>query len=576
MIRTLLALLPAGSRRTIDAHLALTLVSIALRAAASVLLVPLVAALFGPEPGAAWPWVGLLAIVTVAGWAVDATVARLGYRLGFGLLDEGQHAVADRLAQTRLAWFTAEHVATARRAVAATGPELVGLIAYLVTPMISAILLPVAIAVALLFVAPPVLGVVALAGVPLLLVAFWASGRITRRADRVAADANSALTERIVEFARTQQALRAARRVEPARSHASAALAAQHGATVRLLLLQIPGQLLLGLASQLALLALAVTTVVLSVRGDLGVAEAIALTVVVVRYLEPFTTLAELAPGIETTVGALSALRTVLDGPTDPAGTAGLTASGPPRVELRDVTFQYTPAAAPVLAGLDLVLEPGTATAIVGPSGSGKSTILALLAGLHHPTSGAVLVEGVELAEMDAVVRRDLVSVVFQHPYLFDGTVRENVLAGDPAAGTVELDRVARLARVDSVLARIPGGWDARVGEAGDTLSGGERQRVSIARALLAQAPLLLVDEATSALDTENEAAVAAALTRDPIPRTRVIVAHRLSSIRAADRVIFVENGRIVEDGTIDELRAAGGRFAEFWHQQDAASAWQL
>ena len=155
---------------------------------------------------------------------------------------------------------------------------------------------------------------------------------------------------------------------------------------------------------------------------------------------------------------------------------------------------------------------------------------------------------------------RAAVSVVFQHPYLFDGTLRDNVLVGDPEADPDDVTAAMRLARVDELLDRLPDGDATVVGEGGTALSGGERQRVSIARALLKPAPVLLVDEATSALDNANEAAVVDALTADPRPRTRVIVAHRLASIRHADRVLFVEAGRVVEDGAIDELLAAGGR----------------
>jgi len=577
MIRTLLSLLPQGSGRAVACHLALTVAGLVLRAAGAVLLVPLVAGLFGDEPAGAWPWMGALALVTVAGWAVDTLAARLAFALGFGLLDTGQRTVADRISRIRLTWFDADHTSTTRQAVAATGPDLVGIIVYLVSPLIGAVLLPLAIAIGLLPISWP-LGVAALAGVPVLLGAFWISGRLSRDADRVAASANATLTERIVEFARTQQALRAARRVDPARSHAGAALAAQHGATVRLLLLQIPGQLIFGVASQIALLLLAAATVVLAVRGELSVPEAIALVVVIVRYLEPFTVLAELSPGIETTTGALRRIREVLDAPVDPAGASRVDLEGAPRVELRGVRFGYggDDARRAVLDDFDLVLEPGTTTAIVGPSGSGKSTVLSLLAGLHQPAAGSIVVDGTDLSGLTEEARRDLVSAVFQHPYLFDGSIRENVLAGHPAAGEADVARAAALARVDTLVARLPDGWETRVGEAGTTLSGGERQRVSIARALMKPAPVLLVDEATSALDTENETAIAAALSDDPVPRTRVIVAHRLSSIRAADRVVFLEGGRVVEDGTIEGLLAAGGRFAEFWRQQGAAGAWRL
>ncbi|WP_445271832.1 ATP-binding cassette domain-containing protein, partial [Streptomyces sp. DSM 41978] len=138
-------------------------------------------------------------------------------------------------------------------------------------------------------------------------------------------------------------------------------------------------------------------------------------------------------------------------------------------------------------------------------------------------------------------------SVVFQHPYLFDGTIRDNILVGDPDADAGQLATAARLARVDELTGRLPDGDGTKVGEAGTALSGGERQRVSIARALVKPAPVLLVDEATSALDTENEAAVVDALTADERSRTRVIVAHRLASIRHADRVLFLDGGQIVE-----------------------------
>ncbi|MGY5765039.1 ABC transporter ATP-binding protein [Brachybacterium sp. DNPG3] len=632
MIRALLALLPEGGRRAVGLHLALTVLSVIVRAATVVMLVPLLAALLGPEPAHAWPWTAASSGLTVLGWVLDRRIIAIGFDLGFGILEHAQQDLADRLARTRLTWFTARTTAEARQAIGAVGPDLVGIVIYLATPVLSAVLLPVAIAVGLLAISWQ-LALAALVCVPLMLGAQVLSGRLGRRADRATSDANSELTERIVEFSRTQPALRAARRTAPERSHAGAALARQHSATLRLLALQVPGHLLFGLASQLALVLLAGTTVLLVLDGQVTAPEAVALLVVGVRLLEPFTILAELSGGMTAATDLLRRVRTVLASPTIPSGPVELgpaASAAPPRLTLRGVRFGYAddasdgraderadqraderaderPAAADaglVLDGLDLELEPGTTTAIVGPSGSGKSTVLALLAGLHQPTSGQVLVDGVDAATLDAGSRQRLSSMVFQHPYLFDGTLRENVLVGNPSASKEELRRATALARVDAFVDDLAGGpgdagtpasggdsatgatradsptvasgWDAPVGEGGALLSGGQRQRVSIARALLKPAPVLLVDEATSALDTENEAAITAALAEDTRPRTRVIVAHRLASIRAADRVLFLEAGRIVEDGGVDELLAAGGRFAAFWAQQDASAGWRL
>lgn len=575
MIATIFELLPADARRRMVLHLSLTVLSVLLRAAGVVLLVPIVTDLFTPQPERAWPWVGALAAVTVAGWLLDFRIARIGYDVGFGLLDTAQHDVADQLTRTRLTWFGGDNTATARSAIAATGPELVGLIVYLVTPVVSAVLLPVAIALGLLGVAWP-LGVMALLFVPILIGVFLAAGRIGRSADRVAEASNLELTERIVEFARTQHALRAARRADPALSQAGAALAAQHAATLRLLGMQIPGQIAFGIASQVALLALAGCTAWLTVGGAVSVPQAIALIVVIVRYLEPATALAELAPGIEPITATLRRIRTVLDAPVDPSGTQQATLNGPPTIELTGVGFSYPGDQEAVLHNFSLSLTAGTSTAIVGPSGSGKSTVLSLIGGLQHPQAGTVRIDGHDLSELESQQRRELISMVFQKPYLFDGTIRDNIAVGRSGATDEDLARVAGLARVDEIVERVPHGWAGTVGEAGATLSGGERQRVSIARALLKPAPVLLIDEATSALDHENETAVVAALTDDPVQRTRVIVAHRLASIAAADRVVFLEAGRIVEDGGVQELLDAGGRFAQFWHDQHAAVGWRL
>ncbi len=575
MLKTLLTLLPPNSRGPVIRFALASILSVVARAGAVVILVPLITSLADGDNSAAIGWLGALTAATLVGWIADWYTATIGFGLGFGTLHHAQRDVSERLSRIRLTWFGPATTPDARQAVAATGPDLVGVIVYLVVPVTGAVLLPVAIALALFGVAWQ-LGVAALIGVPLLLGALWATGVISQRADRAANDANAELTERVVEFARTQGALRVARRVEPERSMAGEAIDRQHSAVGKLLLMQIPGQVLFSLASQIALLALAGTTAWLMVNDTVSPAQAVALLVVLVRYLEPFTILGELAGGLAATRLTLRRIGRVLRAPTVSTGDVSGLPQQAPRIEFRGVGFDYGDPEHPVLDGLDLTLEPGSATAIIGPSGSGKSTILSLIAGLYEPTTGQILIDGVDAATLDLPTRRALTSVVFQEPYLMGGTIEQNIAAGDPTASRERRNRAAALARVDEITDRLPDGMAAQVGEGGSGLSGGERQRISIARALVKPAPILLIDEATSALDNENERAIVDALSADDRPRTRVIVAHRRAGIHRADRVVVLDAGRVVESGTPDELLERGGRFAEFWRQQDLGAGWRL
>ncbi len=352
--------------------------------------------------------------------------------------------MADRLTDVELGWFTADNTAMARKAISASGPELVGFIANLLTPFVGAVLLPAAITVGLFFFSWQ-LGVAAAITLPLLLGALAASVWVVRAADAADARAHSVLTERILEFARTQQALRASRRVTSERSEAGGAIATAHGATMRLLRFQIPGQLMFSVASQIALILLAGTITTLALRGQIGAPEAVALTIVMVRFLEPFTVLADLSGAVESSRELLARLHAIITAPRGvPAGSTSGTAVAPPacRIEFDGVSFSYgsAPDAPEAVKDLTFTLEPGTTTAIVGPSGSGKSTILSLIAGLHNPDRGRIVIDGTDIADLGADARRALVSMVFQHPYLFDGAIHDNVRAGRPDAADEDIE----------------------------------------------------------------------------------------------------------------------------------------
>jgi subfamily B ATP-binding cassette protein MsbA len=241
-------------------------------------------------------------------------------------------------------------------------------------------------------------------------------------------------------------------------------------------------------------------------------------------------------------------------------------------VEFDNVEFSYDPGK-PVLHGISFASRPGTVTALVGSSGSGKSTIISLLCAFHTPTEGRVLVDGIDLSKVDLDTYRSQLGVVLQESFLFDGTIRENIMFSRPDATDEQFLFACRTARVDEFAERFPETYDTIVGERGVKLSGGQRQRLSIARALLAEPRILILDEATSSLDSESEAMIQAGLNQLMQGRTTFVIAHRLSTIRRADQILVVEGGLIVERGNHDELFALGGRYYDLYTRQHGLEA---
>jgi ABC-type multidrug transport system fused ATPase/permease subunit len=242
------------------------------------------------------------------------------------------------------------------------------------------------------------------------------------------------------------------------------------------------------------------------------------------------------------------------------------------RVRFEDVEFAYDPSK-PVLHGVSFSAGPGSVTALVGSSGSGKSTIISLLCAFHTPSSGRVVVDDIDLAKVDLNTFRSQLGVVLQDSFLFDGTIRENILFSRPDATEEQFLFACRTARVDEFAERFPEQYDTIVGERGVKLSGGQRQRLSIARALLAEPRILILDEATSSLDSESEAMIQAGLAQLMHGRTTFVIAHRLSTIRRADQILVVEQGRILERGNHSELFALGGRYYDLYMRQHGLEA---
>jgi subfamily B ATP-binding cassette protein MsbA len=243
--------------------------------------------------------------------------------------------------------------------------------------------------------------------------------------------------------------------------------------------------------------------------------------------------------------------------------------AGPGEIRFNEVSFAYGGDGPPTLDGVSFEACRGETVALVGPSGGGKTTILNLIPRFYDPTEGAVTIDGHDVRDVTLASLRQQIALVTQEPFLFDDSIRANIAYARPEASAAEVEQAAKAAAAHDFILTLPNGYDTSVGEAGARLSGGQRQRIAIARAFLKDAPILLLDEATSALDTESEAQVQVALKRLMAGRTTILIAHRLSTVRGADRIYVIDKGRIVEAGDHDSLMRKRGLYARLARSQD-------
>jgi subfamily B ATP-binding cassette protein HlyB/CyaB len=308
----------------------------------------------------------------------------------------------------------------------------------------------------------------------------------------------------------------------------------------------------------------------LVIEGKLTVGELIAFNMLAGRVAQPILRLAQLAQDFHQARISVQRLGDILNTVPEPTFSPGRTA--PPAIKgaiaFDHVDFRYRLDGQEVLKDVTLQIPDGQMVGIVGPSGSGKSTLTKLIQRLYVPESGRVLIDGVDIAMIDVAWLRRQVGVVLQENVLFNRSIRDNIALADPSLPVERVIAAAQLAGAHDFILELPQGYDTLVGERGSTLSGGQRQRIAIARALIGDPRILIFDEATSALDYESERVIQENMRRIAQGRTVIIVAHRLSTVARADRIVTIEAGRIVEDGTHDQLIRSGGRYATLHRMQ--------
>lgn len=311
-------------------------------------------------------------------------------------------------------------------------------------------------------------------------------------------------------------------------------------------------------------------------RLSQGALSASDLVIILVLTRECFRPVAELQLALHLSVAGVSAAERIFDifdAELPVHDTGKRTASGlTPSLSFRDVSFTYPAADRPAVDQLDFDVAAGETVAIVGPSGAGKTTIIALVLRFFDPQSGSLLLDGSDLREFELASLRSQFALVSQDAYLFHGSVRENLLLARLGASDAELDRACVAANAQEFIATLPQGYETIIGERGTRLSGGQRQRLTIARALLKDAPILVLDEATSSVDVSGEATIQEALDRLTQGRTTLVIAHRLSTIRNADRILVLQRGQLVQDGRHSELSASDGVYRRLVAAQETTA----
>ena len=541
------------------------------------LLLPCVTALANNEPVwglGVWGWVIVLSILAVVSAIVGYVQSLRGYQTALDFLVNVHKKVGDQVSSLPLGWFNRPLAGLLSRLVANELVMTGEIIAHMLSPIIQRVTASIVLLV-FAWTWDWHLGLACTISIPVFLLLVLCTTGLINKGKSIGEPTEVELSNRLVEFTHCQAALRSCGR-STHYSKLDSANATWLKAKRRKLWYEIAGNLLGGAFTQVVIVTLISLAANLAVGGTLEPVATIAFIGLCLRFTHTLVGITETAASLEERRSALDSIDDVLTAQPLPEPTESTAQPTPGTIDFEDVTFGYG-SDKTVLNGVTFHVPNRSMVALVGPSGCGKTTVARLVSRFYDVDSGAVKVGGLDVREQTTATLMKSLSMVFQDVYLFDDTLEANIRIGNPDATDEEVHEAARLAGVTEIVQRLPRGWETSVGEGGRALSGGERQRVSIARALLKKAPIVLLDEATSALDPENETNIVTAVDKLRENATVLVIAHKLDTIRKADTIVqFRADGTIEDTGTHSELFERGGTYRAFWDTRAAAQGWQL